>query len=96
MIGDCNLGCKNKLYNLSGRPMSTMIISDAKKIALTAIISASGKGGQCQHDGEVAHPRLGSHQVRTSGTGETIEGRGGASTAGTSATGQPSSRHARR
>ena len=23
MIGDCNLGCKNKLYNLSGRPMST-------------------------------------------------------------------------
>ena len=40
MIGDWMRPCKNKFINLSGRPMSTTIIIDAKVIAETAIISA--------------------------------------------------------
>ena len=40
IIGDCKRPCENKFNNLSGRPISTIMISEAKRIAETAITSA--------------------------------------------------------
>ena len=40
MMGDYNRPCAKRFTNLSGRPISTIIINEAKAIADTAMISA--------------------------------------------------------